>query len=125
MTLAPNQKSKIKNQKSAMRFSSLFDLNRKPQPLPIAADPATLQLPIAADSLGQPTPAAAPTGTNLGLSAAIGSEIDFSGQSTWFLPTQIQWVQDPSPLRIWEKSRQVGATKTDAFDSVLKASPDG
>src|SRR3954451_15488663 len=105
-----------------MRFSSLFGLNRKPQQLPIAADTTTLQLPIAADSPGKPSLAPAPIDSNLDLSAAIGSEIDFSGQSTWFLPTQSQWVQDPWPLRIWEKSRQVGATKTDAFDSVLKAS---
>jgi Mu-like prophage FluMu protein gp28 len=50
------------------------------------------------------------------------SEIEFSDR-TWFLPTQAQWLEDPSPLRIWEKSRQVGATKTDAFDSVMKVSP--
>src|SRR5439155_17747348 len=36
-----------------------------------------------------------------------------------------EWIHDTYPLRIWEKSRQVGATKTDAFDSVMKASPAG
>jgi len=41
----------------------------------------------------------------------------------WLLPTQAAWVTDPWHLRIKEKSRQVGATKTDALDSVLKASP--
>ena len=44
-------------------------------------------------------------------------------QHAWCLPTQAAWLNDPWPLRIWEKSRQVGATKTDALDSVLKASP--
>jgi phage FluMu gp28-like protein len=42
---------------------------------------------------------------------------------TWALPTQAAYLNDPWHLRIWEKSRQVGATKTDALDSVLKASP--
>jgi phage FluMu gp28-like protein len=46
-----------------------------------------------------------------------------SPQEIWCLPTQAAWLNDPWPLRIWEKSRQVGATKTDALDSVLKASP--
>jgi len=41
----------------------------------------------------------------------------------WLLPTQRAWATDPWHLRIREKSRQVGATKTDALDSVLKASP--
>jgi phage FluMu gp28-like protein len=46
----------------------------------------------------------------------------FSG-GVWLLPTQAAWVIDPWHLRIMEKSRQVGATRTDALDSVLKASP--
>ena len=54
----------------------------------------------------------------------MSSENVFSERS-WFLPTQLEWIHDPYPLRIWEKSRQVGATKTDAFDSVMKASPAG
>src|SRR5438045_7756378 len=88
----------------ALRF------HRKPQQLPIAADTTTLQLPIAADSLGQPTSAAAPTGTNLDLSAAIGSEIDF--------PANRPGSSHPNPVAPgslafahWEKSRQVGPTK--------------
>jgi phage FluMu gp28-like protein len=44
---------------------------------------------------------------------------------TWCLPTQAAWINNTGRLRIWEKSRQVGATKTDALDSVLKASPAG
>ena len=50
------------------------------------------------------------------------TENPFSGPS-WFLPTQARWLTDQHHLRIWEKSRQVGATKTDALDSVMKVSP--
>jgi phage FluMu gp28-like protein len=42
-----------------------------------------------------------------------------------FLPTQLAWITDLHPLRIIQKSRQVGITYADAFDSVLKASFDG
>jgi hypothetical protein len=47
-----------------------------------------------------------------------GSKLSFHAGNFGF-----RWLEDASPLRIWEKSRQVGATKTDAFDSVMKASP--
>src|SRR5882724_5231789 len=39
----------------------------------------------------------------------------------YFLPYQRAWLDDPSPLRIIQKSRQVGASFTDAYDSVRKA----
>lgn len=39
----------------------------------------------------------------------------------YFLPYQREWIQDGSPLRIMEKSRQVGASFADAYDSVRKA----
>jgi phage FluMu gp28-like protein len=39
----------------------------------------------------------------------------------FFLPYQRDWILDPSSLRIMEKSRQVGITFADAYDSVLKA----
>jgi len=39
----------------------------------------------------------------------------------FFLPYQIRWLEDQSPLKIIEKSRQVGMTFTDAYDSVKKA----
>ena len=38
-----------------------------------------------------------------------------------FLPYQRRWIEDSSPLRICEKSRQIGMTYADAYDSVLKA----
>jgi len=43
----------------------------------------------------------------------------------YFLPYQIRWIQDPSPLRIIEKSRQVGITYADAYHSVRVASREG
>ena len=39
----------------------------------------------------------------------------------YLLPFQVAWVMDGAPLRIMEKSRQVGATFVDALDSVMKA----
>jgi phage FluMu gp28-like protein len=41
----------------------------------------------------------------------------------YFLPYQEEWILDKSPLRIIQKSRQVGITYADAYDSVVKASP--
>lgn len=40
----------------------------------------------------------------------------------FFLPYQVRWMRDKSPLRIIEKSRQVGMSYVDAYDSVRKAS---
>jgi phage FluMu gp28-like protein len=40
----------------------------------------------------------------------------------YFLPYQLSWIHDDSPLRIIQKSRQVGITYTDAYDSVCKVS---
>ena len=42
--------------------------------------------------------------------------------SAYFLPYQLRWLDDDSPLKIIEKSRQIGLTYVDAYDSVLKAS---
>ena len=41
---------------------------------------------------------------------------------TYFLPYQERWIIDLSPLRIIQKSRQIGITYADAYDSVIKAS---
>src|SRR5258705_8529251 len=43
----------------------------------------------------------------------------------YFLPYQIKWIEDKSPLRIIQKSRQVGITYADAFHSVEIASRHG
>lgn len=40
---------------------------------------------------------------------------------SFFLPYQQRWIDDPSPLKIIEKSRQIGITYADACDSVRKA----
>ena len=42
--------------------------------------------------------------------------------STYFLPYQQAWILDASPLKIIEKSRQIGISYADAYDSVIKAS---
>ena len=39
----------------------------------------------------------------------------------YFLPYQRAWIDDKSPLKIVEKSRQIGFTYADSFDSVAKA----
>jgi len=39
----------------------------------------------------------------------------------YFLPYQRVWIKDPSPLRMMQKSRQIGASFADAYDSVRKA----
>ena len=41
-------------------------------------------------------------------------------ESKYFLPYQIAWIRDTSRLRIMEKSRQIGITFADAYDSVCK-----
>src|SRR4051812_18024965 len=38
----------------------------------------------------------------------------------YFLPFQRDWLNDPSPLKIMQKSRQIGASFVDAYDSVKK-----
>ena len=107
-----------------MNFSSLFGFQNtsRSRQLPVAPVTQPAQVPITPDSSLSTPVASGPTGTHRDLTGPIGTEIDFPG-GTWFLPTQVAWLSDPWHLRIWEKSRQVGATKTDALDSVLKASP--
>lgn len=39
----------------------------------------------------------------------------------YFLPYQARWANDPARLRICEKSRQIGMSYVDSFDSVCKA----
>lgn len=45
-----------------------------------------------------------------------------NSESKYFLPYQLRWLDDNSPLKIMEKSRQIGLTYADAYDSVIKAS---
>ncbi len=107
-----------------MNFSSFF---RQPNPQhePEIPCDSLLHRPVSAcDSSGKPAVAPQPTSSHHHLPHAIPTKIEFLVRA-WCLPTQLAWINDPWPLRIWEKSRQVGATKTDALDSVLKASPAG
>ena len=39
----------------------------------------------------------------------------------YFLPYQIEWIRDESHLRVCEKSRQIGLSYADSYDSVRKA----
>ncbi len=43
----------------------------------------------------------------------------------YFLPCQVKWIEDESSLKIIQKSRQIGISYADAYDSVKKASPNG
>ena len=43
-------------------------------------------------------------------------------EAKYFLPYQYQWIKDHSPLKIIEKSRQIGMTYADAYHSVRIAS---
>src|SRR2546426_10878185 len=106
------------------QFSALFGLGSLNPQVPIGAAPPVPVVPIGADSCRNDLTVQAPNGTQRHPTAPIGTENVFS-ERTWFLPIQLEWIHDPYPLCIWEKSRQVGATKTDAFDSVMKASPAG
>jgi phage FluMu gp28-like protein len=45
--------------------------------------------------------------------------------SKYFLPYQIRWLNDKSPLRICQKGRQVGISYVDQYDSVIKAAVKG
>ena len=40
----------------------------------------------------------------------------------WFLPYQEDWLKDPARLKIWEKSRRIGATYVQAYEDVIDAS---
>jgi phage FluMu gp28-like protein len=43
----------------------------------------------------------------------------------YFLPYQCRWVQDASPLKILEKSRQVGISFSTACSAVKRAAARG
>src|SRR5436190_20007831 len=43
-------------------------------------------------------------------------------ETKYFLPYQLKWIKDQSPLKIIEKSRQIGMTYADAYHSVRIAS---
>ena len=42
--------------------------------------------------------------------------------SAYFLPYQAEWLKDAARLKIWEKSRRIGATYVQAYEDVVDAS---
>lgn len=42
----------------------------------------------------------------------------------YFLPYQVTWLRDQSRLKLWEKSRRIGATYIQAYEDVVDASKD-
>jgi hypothetical protein len=100
-----------------MIFSSLFGGPKTDPKVEIAPPEPGAKVEIARDNSGQTTLETRPISTHLDLPRPISTEIQCPA---WCMPTQAEWINDPWHLRIWEKSRQVGATKTDALDSVLK-----
>ena len=92
-----------------MHGDDLFGLGLLNPQLPIGAAPPVPVVPIGADRCRNDLRVQAPNGTQRHPTAPIGTENIFS-ERTWFLPTQLEWIHDPHPLRIWEKSCQVGAT---------------
>jgi hypothetical protein len=104
------------------QFSALFGLGSLNRQVPIGAAPRVPVVPIGADSCRNDLTVQAPNGTQRHPTAPIGTENVFS-ERTWCFPTQLEWTHGSYPLRLWGKGRQVGATRTDAFDSVMKTSP--
>lgn len=41
-----------------------------------------------------------------------------SRESKYFLPYQVRWLKDKSPVKIWEKSRRIGATYVQSYEDV-------
>lgn len=41
-----------------------------------------------------------------------------SRESKYFLPYQVRWLKDLSPVKIWEKSRRIGATYVQSYEDV-------
>src|SRR5258707_760402 len=102
-----------------MRFSSLF--GPKKNQVQITPDQAADSLQITPDYSKSPAPESGPIWSNLDQSGPILTEIEFPFEQ-WCLPTQSAWATDFSPLKIMEKSRQVGVTRVDSLHSVIIAS---
>lgn len=41
--------------------------------------------------------------------------------NAFFLPYQVRWLDDKSPIKIWEKSRRIGATYVQSYEDVYDA----
>ena len=42
----------------------------------------------------------------------------FFNVNSYFLPYQVRWLEDAAPIKVWEKSRRIGATYTQAYEDV-------
>src|SRR5690349_3470321 len=104
-----------------MKFSPFFGPRKTPQP-----DIALPRLPDLAQGalhgLPHSTPVTQPAEGSVTLCQPVSAETPIL-DSQWALPTQSAWLRDNWHLKIWEKSRQVGATLTDALHTVLIVSP--
>ena len=63
---------------------------------------------------GETLPASVPS------DAESQSSVLKSAAGKYFLPYQIAWINDTSPLKICEKGRQIGLSYADSYDSVRK-----
>ena len=102
-----------------MNFASMFHIGKIRPSLPLAHGSSHQSLPLT--QVDSPPGTIEPTVNQSQPESTGANDTEIENIQRWCLPTQLAWIEDPHPLRIWEKSRQVGATKTDALDSVLKA----
>ena len=55
---------------------------------------------------------------NESISAPKAQEGTAAPVSAELLPYQVHWITDKNPLRLWEKSRRIGASYTLALEAV-------
>ena len=97
-----------------MNFSSFFGIPRNLGQARISSDHHAAEPPTASANLGQSLSGSEPIQGCPNLSGPIQGEIVFPFQR-WALPTQADYLNDPWHLRIWEKSRQIGAGTLNTF----------
>ncbi|NLF84065.1 MAG: hypothetical protein GX568_08810 [Candidatus Gastranaerophilales bacterium] len=49
---------------------------------------------------------------------------EFTNLKDYFLPYQNRWLDDDSPIKIWEKSRRIGATYIQSYEDVMDCAMD-
>src|SRR5213595_2732764 len=86
-----------------MTFSAFFGRPHKPAQLDLARPVPDPQLDLAQPSSTSDELKSRARSTYVHLGPARSSENAFSHR-TWFLPTQLAWINDAGPLRLWEKA---------------------
>lgn len=76
-------------------------------------------------ALKEPIPAPEAHAAQEGAAAAGVPSVSSTPVSTALLPYQVRWITDKSPLRLWEKSRRIGASYTLALEAVLSGMETG